>query len=55
MNDQCAVGPDGRLLDASQIQFFNDPDDSTPLPPVLPIAANTQACEGMLLLSLMKL
>jgi hypothetical protein len=30
--DQCAVGPDGQLLDASQIQFFNDGDDDTPLP-----------------------
>ncbi|KAF8868531.1 hypothetical protein BD779DRAFT_1415765, partial [Infundibulicybe gibba] len=27
----CAVGPDGKLLDASEIQFFNDADDITPI------------------------
>lgn len=27
----CAVGPDGNLLDASEIVWFNDPDDETPL------------------------
>ncbi|KAK6981295.1 hypothetical protein R3P38DRAFT_3376237 [Favolaschia claudopus] len=32
--DQCAVGPDGQLLDASKIVFYNDPDDANPLPPV---------------------
>ena len=32
--DQCAVGPDGQLLDASQIQFFHDVDDEIPFPPV---------------------
>ena len=51
MNDQCTVGPDGQLLNASQIQIFNDPNDLTPLPPVLPIAAYTQAHEGMFLRS----
>src|SRR5215471_11434875 len=29
----CAVGADGTLLDASQIQWFNDTNDSLPLPP----------------------
>ena len=32
--DQCAVGPDGQLLDASQVQFFHDIDDKIPLPPI---------------------
>ncbi|KAF7364524.1 HAT family dimerization domain-containing protein [Mycena venus] len=32
--DQCAVGPNGELLDASEIQFYNDVDDNVPLPPV---------------------
>ena len=27
----CAVGPDGKLLDASEIVWFNDPDDDAPL------------------------
>ncbi|KAJ7615255.1 hypothetical protein DFH06DRAFT_125311 [Mycena polygramma] len=31
--DQCALGPDGKLLDAKDITFFNDPDDMVPLPP----------------------
>ncbi|EIM79148.1 uncharacterized protein STEHIDRAFT_116773 [Stereum hirsutum FP-91666 SS1] len=29
--DQCAVGKDGELLDASKITWFNDPDDVTPI------------------------
>jgi hypothetical protein len=31
--DQCALGPDGQLLDAAQIHFFHDRDDVVPLPP----------------------
>jgi hypothetical protein len=31
-SDQCAVAVDGSLLDASEIVFYNDPDDDTPLP-----------------------
>jgi hypothetical protein len=34
MADQCALGPNGMLLDASQITFYHDPDDRVPLPPV---------------------
>jgi hypothetical protein len=34
-DDQCARGPNGELLDASQIQFFFDPDDNEPLPAVM--------------------
>jgi hypothetical protein len=30
-SDQCAVGPDGNLLDASEIAWQHDPDDPTPL------------------------
>jgi len=32
-SDNCAVGPNGELLDASQIVFFNDPDDDEPMAP----------------------
>lgn len=28
----CAIGPDGRLLDASEIDWVNDPDDDEPMP-----------------------
>lgn len=29
--DQCAVGPNGKLLSPSKINFFNDPDDIIPV------------------------
>jgi hypothetical protein len=32
MTDQCAVGADGNLKDASEIVWHNDPDDECPLP-----------------------
>ena len=32
-SDNCAVGSDGKLLDASQIVWFNDPDDDEPMAP----------------------
>ena len=33
MTDQPARGPDGQLLDASKIIWFNDADDSQPIQP----------------------
>jgi len=30
-SEGCAVGPDGELRDASEIEFFNDPDDDQPI------------------------
>ncbi|CAA7257320.1 unnamed protein product [Cyclocybe aegerita] len=36
MADQCAVGPDGQLLDASKITFYHDVNDKEPLPPAVP-------------------
>ena len=44
-SDSCAVGPDGTLLDASQIVWFNDPDDDEPMVPAtssVPLAAQLQ-------------
>jgi hypothetical protein len=38
MADQPAVGPDGQLLDASKIIWYNDPDDAQPVQPT----SNTQ-------------
>ena len=32
-SDSCAIGTDGNLLDASEIVWFNDPDDDTPIAP----------------------
>ena len=32
-SDNCAVGSNGKLLDASQIVWFNDPDDDEPMAP----------------------
>ena len=31
--DSCAIGQNGQLLDASDIQWFNDADDARSLPP----------------------
>ncbi|KAG1904560.1 uncharacterized protein F5891DRAFT_1183985 [Suillus fuscotomentosus] len=36
----CALNPDGSLKDASDIKFYNDPDDDIPLPNV-PSSSNT--------------
>ena len=54
--DQCAIGPLGNLLDASEIEWHHDPDDQVPLPRTastsLGFAADTVqesepvACEG---------
>lgn len=33
VREGCAVGPDGELLPANKILFYNDPDDDTPLAP----------------------
>ena len=30
-SDNCALGTDGKLLDTSQIRWFNDPDDDEPM------------------------
>ena len=41
-SDQCAVGPDGKLLDQRAIVWYNDPEDSTPIAvatPTLPSSA----------------
>lgn len=31
-NEQCALAPDGSLLDAKDIEFIYDPDDPIPMP-----------------------
>ena len=33
-SDQPALGPDGQLLDASKIAWYNDPDDPHPIQPI---------------------
>jgi len=33
MADQPALGQDGRLLDATEIEWYHDPDDAQPIPP----------------------
>jgi len=32
-SEGCAVGPDGELCDASEIEFFNNPNDDQPIAP----------------------
>jgi hypothetical protein len=46
MADQCALGTDGKLLNASQITFFHDPDDNTPLPPIPPTVPSVMTTTG---------
>ena len=45
-SDQCALGPDGKLLDVSEIVWFNDPDDLTSMEPIR--QANGVTVEGNL-------
>jgi hypothetical protein len=44
--DQPALGPDGQLLDASKIPWYNDPDD--PLP-IQPTSTTSEVQEGEVL------
>ena len=39
--DQCAVGSDGKLLDEKQISWFNDPDDTDPIPTSMRASSST--------------
>ena len=41
-SDNCAVGPNGNLLDASQIVWFRDPDDDEPMAPATSSTAQPQ-------------
>jgi hypothetical protein len=36
-DSQPALGPDGQLLDASKIDWYNDPDDAHPIQPTHPV------------------
>jgi len=44
-SDQCAVGTDGKLLDESEIVWYNDAEDSVPIAPaasqLLPLVPST--------------
>ena len=44
--DQPALGPDGQLLDASKITWYNDPDDPHP------IQSTSKVQEGVFTISL---
>ena len=46
--DNCAVGSDGKLLDASEIIWYNDPDDAQPVQPNPPTAP-TPSVQGVVL------
>jgi hypothetical protein len=43
--DQPALGPDGQLLDASKIIWYNDPDDSNPIQPTPSTSSRVQEGE----------
>ena len=40
-SDQCALEPDRKLLDASEIIWVNDPDDLMPIAPIQQARVNT--------------
>jgi hypothetical protein len=46
-SDQCAIGTDGKLLDESEIIWYNDAEDSVPISPaarqVLPLGPSTSS------------
>jgi hypothetical protein len=44
MIDQSALGPDGRLLDASEIEWYNDPDDAQPIQPTSSVQGTVFKC-----------
>jgi hypothetical protein len=44
MTDQCALGPDGKLLDASKIPWYDDPDDPQPIQPTPVVQGNKVLC-----------
>ena len=44
-SDDCAVGPDGRLLDALQINWYNDPDDNEPMAPATSSSTAQHQCQ----------
>ena len=39
--NNCAIGRDGKLLDAAEIQWFHNADDAHPLPPTTSEVSNT--------------
>lgn len=39
--NKCAIGKDGKLLDAADIQWFHDADDAHPIPPTTSEVSNT--------------
>lgn len=49
--DQCAIGPDGKLLDAKDIEWRHDPDDPAPLSKIAqPKVPNPTIHEGKYLI-----
>lgn len=43
----CAVGQDGKLLEATEIEWFNDPDDAIPLSKPLTAASSHSSMQSM--------
>jgi hypothetical protein len=48
MSDQCAIGSDGQLKDASEIEWFNDIDDDTAILPPPPALKKASSSAGTL-------
>jgi len=41
-SDNCAVGPNGKLFDQSEIPWYNDPDNDTPMAPATTSCSTVQ-------------
>jgi len=48
-SDNCAVGPDGELLDESEIPWVYDPDDDRPMPPAMTSLTDQRQLSAMTL------
>lgn len=49
MSDNCAVGPDGKLLDEKDIDWYNDRDDELPIAPAASSSTSAQNAFSVLL------
>jgi hypothetical protein len=45
-SDSCALGPDGQLLPADKIAWYNDPDDTQPISASVSLVAETPSAPG---------
>lgn len=47
MSDQCAIAPDGSLMDAADIHWYNDADDAAPIPSALTSTSASSSAQSL--------